>query len=117
MRLNPLAALLVLASLSAAGAAAGPAAAADHTAIVQGAGATVIGFAHVYRGAEGTRIELEDSSVARNIMGFIAFRNEGTFPDVMALNGKRVRITGMVSVYGRPSIAINAPEQLRVIGD
>jgi len=113
MRLNRLAALLLVSPLAAAG----PAAAADRTAIVQGAGATVTGFAHVYRGAEGTRIELEDSNVARNIAGFIAFRNEGTFPGVMALDGKRVRITGMVSLYGRPVIAINAPEQLRVIGD
>ena len=92
-----------------------PAAAADRSAIVQGAGATVTGFAHVRRGAEGTYIELENSGPARSIAGFIAFRNEGTFPGVMALNGRRVQITGMVVLYGRPTIIMSAPEQLQVI--
>ena len=113
MRLKILAALLALSSVPAAL----PAAAADRNAIVQGAGATVTGFARVHRGAEGTYIELENSNVARSIAGFIAFRNEGTFPGVMALNGKRVEMSGMVVLYGRPMIAINAPEQLRVIND
>src|SRR5882757_2333322 len=108
-----------LAALSVAVAAIGlpPAAAADRNAIVQGSGATVTGFAHVRRGAEGTYIELENSGQARSIGGFIAFRNEGTFPGVMALNGRSVRITGMVVLYGRPMIMINAPEQLQVSRD
>lgn len=113
MRLNAFALLLALTCIPSVL----PAAAADRNAIVQGAGATVTGFARVFRGAEGTRIELEDSGSARNIAGFIAFQNEGTFPGVMALNGKRVEITGMVAVYGRPTISLHAPEQLRVIGD
>ena len=113
MRLKTLAALLALSSIPAAL----PATAADRGAIVQGAGATVSGFAHVRRGAEGTYIELENSSQARNIAGFIAFQNEGTFPGVMALNGRRVQITGMVALYGRPMISLNAPEQLQVLRD
>ena len=113
MRLKALAVLLALSSVPAAL----PAAAADRNIMVQGAGATVTGFARVHRGAEGTYIELEDSGQARSIAGFIAFRNEGTFPGVMELNGRRVQITGMVVLYGRPMIAVNAPEQLRVIRD
>ena len=113
MRFKALAVLLALSSIPTAL----PAGAADRGAIVQGAGATVTGFAHVRRGAEGTYIEFENSGQARDIAGFIAFRNEGTFPGVMALNGQRVQITGMVVLYGRPMIAINAPEQLRVIRD
>lgn len=113
MRLKFLAILAALSSIP--GAALIPAAAADRNAIVQGAGATVTGFAHVRRGAEGTYIELENSNAARSIAGFIAFRNEGTFPGVMALNGKRVQITGMVVLYGRPLIAIHAPEQIQVL--
>jgi hypothetical protein len=115
MRLKFLAALLALSSIPAGIPAGIPAAAADRSAIVQGAGATVIGFARVRRGAEGTYIELESSNSARSIAGFIAFRNEGTFPGVMALNGKRVQLTGMVAVYGRPMIMINAPEQIQVL--
>ena len=107
MCLKLLAALLALSSI--------PATAADRGAIVQGAGATVSGFAHVRRGAEGTYIELENSGQARSIAGFIAFRNEGTFPGVMELNGRRVQMTGMVVLYGRPMIAVNAPEQLRIL--
>jgi len=107
MRLQILAVLLALSCI--------PATAADRNAIVQGTGATVTGFARVHRGAEGTYIELENSDQARNIGGFIAFRNEGTFPDVMALNGRRVQISGMVVLYGRPMIAVNAPEQLQLI--
>ena len=113
MRLKALAVLLTLSSIPTAL----PAAAADRGAIVQGAGATVSGFAHVRRGAEGTYIELESSGPARNIAGFIAFRNEGTFPGVMALNGRRVQMSGMVVLYGRPMIALNAPEQIQVIRD
>jgi len=113
MRLKTLAVLLALSSIPAAL----PAAAADRGAIVQGAGATVSGFAHVRRGAEGTYIELENSGQARSIAGFIAFRNEGTFPGVMELNGRRVQMTGMVVLYGRPMIALNAPEQIQVIRD
>ena len=101
MRLKLVAALLALSSI--------PATAADRSAIVQGTGATVTGFAHVHRGAEGTYIELENSGQARSIAGFIAFRNEGTFPGVMELNGRRVQLTGMVVLYGRPSIILSAP--------
>ena len=111
MRLQILPILLTLSCIPAAI----PATAADRNAIVQGAGATVTGFARVHRGAEGTYIELENSNYARAIAGFIAFRNEGTFPGVMALNGRRVQITGMVALYGRPMISLNAPEQLQVI--
>ena len=111
MRLKVLAVLLALSSIPTAI----PAAAADRNVMVQGAGATVTGFAHVRRGAEGTYIELENSGQARNIAGFIAFRNEGTFPGVMDLTGRRVQMTGMVVLYGRPTIMVNAPEQLRVI--
>ena len=107
MRLKALAVLLALSCI--------PAAAADRDAITQGAGATVTGFAHVHRGAEGTYIELENSNYARAIAGFIAFRNEGTFPGVMALNGRRVQITGMVALYGRPMIGLNDPGQLQLI--
>ncbi len=111
MRLKTLALLLALSGIPLT------AIAADRGAIVQGAGATVSGFAHVRRGAEGTYIELENSAQARRIAGFIAFQNEGTFPGVMALNGRRVQMTGMVVLYGRPMIALNAPEQLQVISD
>ena len=92
-----------------------PATAADRNVMVQGTGATVTGFAHVWRGADGTYIEMENSGHARSIAGFIAFRNEGTFPGVMALDGRRVQMTGMVVLYGRPMIAVNAPEQLRIL--
>src|SRR5476649_2809283 len=48
--------------------------------LVQGKAVTIVGRAHVQRGAEGTFIEIENPGLSRQIAGFISFGDEPTFP-------------------------------------
>jgi hypothetical protein len=83
--------------------------------VVQGNGVTVDGRAHVYRGAQGTYISIENPGLTRSITGFIPFGDEPTFPGLSGLDGRRVQISGVVYSDGRAIILMNDPAQLRVM--
>ena len=83
--------------------------------VVQGSGVTIGGRAHVFRGAEGTFINVENPDLTRAISGFISFGDEPTFPGLSDLDGRNVQITGVVYSDGRALILMNDPDQLRVL--
>ena len=83
--------------------------------VVQGNGVTVGGRAHIFRGAEGTYIDIENPGLTRSISGFISFGNEPTFPGLSDLDGRNVEISGVVYLDGRAIILMNDPDQLRVM--
>ena len=79
-------------------------------------GTTVEGVAHVEPGAFGTYVVLDRPGAATPVAGYVAFGNEQGFPDLYQLNGQRVAIHGVVSMYGLPLIQMTTPEQLEVVG-
>ncbi|HET7084724.1 MAG TPA: hypothetical protein VFI23_08145 [Rhizomicrobium sp.] len=82
----------------------------------QGTLAVVRGIAHIERRALGTYIELENPALTRDVAGYIAFGNEGTFPGLYELDGRNVEISGIVVLDGRALIPMEDPDQLRVAG-
>jgi hypothetical protein len=110
MRFKLLAFFVVASCLPAAAQSLGP----QLQSVVQGSGVTVGGRAHVYRGAQGTYINIENPGLARSIAGFISFDDEPTFPGLSGLDGRNVEITGAVVLDGRALILMNDPDQLRV---
>ena len=111
MRFKLLTLIVLASSLPAAAQSMGP----QLQSVVQGSGVTVGGRAVVYRGAEGTYINIENPGLTRSISGFISFGNEPTFPGLSDLNGRNVEITGVVYADGRALINLNDPAQLRVM--
>jgi hypothetical protein len=111
MRFKMLTLIIVASSLPAAAQSMGP----QLQSVVQGNGVTVGGRAIVYRGAQGTYINIENPRLTRPISGFISFGNEPTFPILSDLNGRNVEITGVVYSDGRALINLNDAAQLRVI--
>jgi hypothetical protein len=78
----------------------------------QGNFTVVEGRAHIVRGAEGTYVRLERPGSA--IAGFIPFGNEGTFPGLRRLEGRKVAIQGVVVLDGEAMIVLSDPDQLSV---
>jgi hypothetical protein len=111
MRFKLLTLIVVASCLPAAAQSLGP----RLQAVVQGSGVTVGGRAHVYRGAEGTYINIENPGLTRSVTGFISFGDEPTFPGLSALDGRRVEISGVVYSDGRALILMNDAAQLRVM--
>ena len=111
MRFKLLTLIVVASSLPAAAQSLGP----RLQSVVQGNGVTIGGRAHVYKGAEGTYINIENPGLTRSITGFISFGDEPTFPGLSDLNGRSVEITGVVYSDGRALILLNDPDQLRVM--
>jgi hypothetical protein len=107
MKLKLLAAFLVLATV--------PAFAAPSV-LAGGDGTTVEGLAHVEQGAFGTYVVLERPGAATPVAGYVAFGNGAGFPDLYQLDGQRVAIHGVVSMYGMPLIQMTTPEQIEVVG-
>ena len=110
MRVKLLTLIVVASCLPAAAQSLGP----RLQSVVQGSGVTIGGRTHVYRGAEGTYIDIENPGLTRSISGFISFGDETTFPGLSDLNGRNVEITGVVYSDGRAIILLNDPDQLRV---
>jgi hypothetical protein len=111
MRFKLFTLIVVASSLPAAAQSLGP----RLQSVVQGNGVTVGGRAHVYRGAEGTFINIENPGLTRSISGFISFGDEPTFPGLSDIDGHGVEITGPVILDGRALILMNDPHQLRVM--
>jgi len=80
----------------------------------QGNGAIVSGRAHVERGANGTYIRVEPGGGEPAVTGLIPFGNQSQYPDLAALEGRYVSISGVIIWDGRPMIIMTAPEQLAV---
>ena len=109
MKLKLLAAFLALTTV--------PAAAAMPSSVLAGGDGTIIdGIAHVEPGAFGTYVVLDRPDSAAPVAGYVAFGNEHGFPDLYQLDGHRVQIHGVVSMYGMPLIQMTDPDQLEVIG-
>ena len=106
MKLKLLAAFLVLGTV--------PALAAP---VLSGGDDTVIrGRAHVEEGAFGTYVVLDRPGAATQVAGYVAHDNLSGFPDLYQLDGQRVQIHGVVSMYGMPLIQMTDPDQIEVIG-
>ena len=85
--------------------------------VLSGGDGTVIeGLAHVEEGAFGTYVVLDRPGAATPVAGYVAFGNKSGFPDLYQLDGQRVQIHGVVSMYGMPLIQMTDPEQLQVVG-
>ena len=104
-KLKLLAAFLVLSTVPAA---------AD--VLAGGDNAVFEGRAHVEQGAFGTYVMLDRPGAASEVAGYVARGNEGGFPDLYQLDGQRVAIHGVVSMYGMPLIQMTTPEQIEVVG-
>lgn len=78
----------------------------------QGNFTVVEGRAHIERGAQGTYVRLERSG--SEIAGFIPFGNDGTFPGLRELEGRKVAIQGVVVLDGEAMIVLSDPDQLSV---
>jgi hypothetical protein len=76
----------------------------------QGNYTVVEGRAHIERGSQGTYVRLERRG--SDITGFIPFGNEGTFPGLRELEGRKVAIQGVVIQDGGAKIVLTDPEQL-----
>lgn len=111
MRLKLLALMMVI---SCAPAVAEPATPAEL--VGQGTATVIRGRAHIERTPLGTYITLENPYYPRKYAGFVAFGNDGTFPDLFELEGRNVEISGVLVLDGRIYIAMTDPNQLRVMG-
>ena len=111
MRIKLLTLIVVASCLPAAAQSLGP----RLQSVVQGNSVTVGGRAHIYRGAEGTFINIENPRLTRSISGFISFGDEPTFPGLSDLNGRSVEISGVVYSDGRPLILMYDPDQLKLM--
>jgi hypothetical protein len=78
----------------------------------QGNITVVEGRAHIQRGAEGTYVRLERPG--SDIAGFIPFGNEGTFPGLREVEGRKVAIQVVVVLDGEAMIVLSDPDQLSV---
>ncbi len=76
----------------------------------------VTGRVQIERGAEGTYLNMGSAHSPRAVVGFIPFGNEGSFPGLDQLEGRRVTMSGVVILDGRPTIVLTDPEQLKPVG-
>ncbi len=81
----------------------------------QGSISALRGRAHVLEGAEGTYIEIEMPNANRQVVGFIPFGDEPTFPMLGRAEGRTVEITGVIGLDGRAMITMTDPTQLAVL--
>src|ERR1700733_6038159 len=109
MRFKLFALFVVLSCLPAAAQPLGP-----RLQIIQGAGVTVGGRAHIWRAAGGAFIEIENPGLTRSIAGFLSFGDAPTFAVLSELEGRSVEITGPVILDGGALILMTDPNQLRV---
>jgi len=76
----------------------------------------VSGRAHVYFGALGTYIYVRRPESDAVIAGFVPFGDKDAFPDLAELDGRRVRLHGVVALDGMPLITLTGRDQLEVVG-
>jgi hypothetical protein len=81
----------------------------------QGSAVTVEGRAHILRGAQGTYLIVDGyNNGVSNIVGFIPFGNDSSFPGLYRLEGRHVAMSGVLYWDGRPIIVLNERDQLRI---
>jgi hypothetical protein len=107
MKLSLLAASLVLMTVPAL---------AQPQVLGNGDGTVVEGTAHIENGAFGPYVVLERPDSATPVAAYVAFGDRAQFPDFDQLEGRRVQVHGVVSMYGMPLIQMTSADQLRVIG-
>ena len=80
----------------------------------QGNVAVVTGLAHVEKAASGTYIHVDSPGAPFRVSGFIAFGDQGTYPGLDTIEGRRVAITGVLVWSGRAMIIMTDPSQLDI---
>jgi hypothetical protein len=78
----------------------------------QGNGAIVSGRAHVERAAQGTYIHIDAAGDGTAVTGYIPFGHHGSYPDLDAIDGHQITMTGVVLWDGRAMITLTDPRQL-----
>jgi hypothetical protein len=78
----------------------------------QGNFAVVEGRAHIERGAQGTYIHIDRPGT--DVVGFVPFGDDGAFPGLFELDGRKVAIQGVVVLDGRVMIVMTDPDQLSI---
>src|SRR4051812_20133391 len=79
---------------------------------------TVEGVASIYTPGRNTMtfVDLGGSGRSAPFSGVIFAADFSTFPNVAALNGKTVDISGTIQLYqGKPEIILTSPEQLKLV--
>ena len=78
----------------------------------QGNFTVVEGRAHIERGAQGTYIHIDRPGT--DVVGFVPFGDDGAFPGLLKLDGRKVAIQGVVVLDGRVMIVMTDPDQLSI---
>jgi hypothetical protein len=78
----------------------------------QGNFTVVEGLAHIERGPLGTYIHIERPGT--DVVGYVPFGDDGAFPGLFKLDGRKVAIQGVVVMDGRAMIVMTDPDQLSI---